>query len=972
MAPGHFRHWLAPGRAFVTTPATPNPSYAMPPQVNGLDAAFLEQLYTSWKKDPNSVSADWRTFFQGFELGYERAPETDGATQPVTTAAPAPAAAPIATAPAAPGTRGAQSKVDSLIYAYRDLGHLAAGLDPLGTERPFPEQLTLESFGLSDEDLAASFDPGSLPLPNPSPLADILNLLEETYCRHIGVEFLHVQDREKRRWLQKRMETVRNQPTFDAATRKRLLERLVAAEGFESFLEKRYIGKKRFGLEGGESLIPMLDTIVEQAPAQGVRELSFGMAHRGRLNVLANVLHKKFDQIFTEFDEAWKEDFLTGGGDVKYHQGYSSDVTTSTGQQVHLTLAANPSHLEFVSSVVMGRCRAKQRLAGDTERRTAVVPVVLHGDAAFPGQGVVAECLNMMRLEGYTVGGTIHVIINNQVGFTTDQKDLFSGRYCTDMAKMVEAPIFHVNGDDPEACAWAARLALDWRQNFGTDAVIDMWCYRKNGHNETDEPNFTQPLLYQRVRKQVTVMRRYADVLQSEGVISKADVDAMHEKLVRHMDEAQTRTKEKPVLPGVNPFQHIWAGLTGSYAEAPVETGVPEATIRSIGATLGATPAGFQAHKNIARLLETRAKLGGDAGLDWGMGELLAFGSLLLEGHPIRLTGQDVERGTFSSRHVVVNDQNTGKPHVALNQLGPDQAKFCVHNSPLTEQAVLGFEYGYSLTDPRMLIIWEAQFGDFGNGAQVIIDQFIASAETKWHRSSGLVMQLPHGYEGQGPEHSSARLERFLQLCAGDNMIVCQPTTSAQLFHLLRRQIKVNFRKPLVLMTPKSMLRLPAACSPVQDFVKGSWKRVIADDAAPEATRRVILCSGKLYHELIAQRTKAATRDVAIVRVEQLHPFPADELKPILDRFAKAEVCWVQEEPRNMGAWRFVQGKMMDHFAGRAVQYIGRPDASSPAVGSLKMHQQQQDRILVDAVGAAKATDDKSKDAKEAATAAKH
>ncbi len=932
----------------------------MPAQVNGLDPAFLEQQYAAWQRDPSSLSADWQNFFQGFELGYERAPKQPDATSQTTpTATPHHSAASTNLAETtSSGVRGSQSKVDSLIYAYRDLGHLAAALDPLGVERPFPEQLTLESFGLTDDELAVEFDPGSLPLPNPSPLVEIVNMLEDTYCQHVGVEYLHVQDREKRRWLQRNMENVRNHPALEPAIRKRLLKRLVAAEGFESFLEKRYIGKKRFGLEGGESVIPMLDTIVELAPAHGIGEFSFGMAHRGRLNVLANVLRKNFNQIFTEFEEAWVEGFLSGGGDVKYHQGYSSDVTTSTGKQVHLTLAANPSHLEFVASVVMGRCRAKQRLANDTERRHSVVPVILHGDASFPGQGIVAECLNMMGLAGYTVGGTIHIVINNQVGFTTDQHDLFAGRYCTDIAKMVEAPIFHVNGDDPEACAWVARLALEWRQTFGSDVVIDMWCFRKNGHNETDEPFFTQPMLYQRVRKHPGITSRYAARLEAEGVTTKADVAAMHDELHRSMDEAQTKSKGNPVTPGVNPFQHIWAGLSGTYDAAPIETGVAENTLRDIAKTLGSTPADFQSHKVVSRLLDSRANLGGEAGLDWAMGELLAFGSLLLEGHSIRLTGQDVERGTFSHRHAVVKCQTTGHPHIALNSLSIDQAKFCVHNSPLTEQAVVGFEYGYSLTDPRMLIIWEAQFGDFGNGAQVIIDQFIASAEAKWHRFSGLVLLLPHGYEGQGPEHSSARLERFLQLCANDNMVVCQPTTSAQLFHLLRRQMKVNYRKPLILMTPKSMLRLPAACSSVKEFSKGSWKHVISDDAAPkpEDTRRLILCSGKIFHELVAHRAKSKTADVAMVRIEQLNPFPAADVAAILERVPTAEVVWVQEEPRNMGAWRFVQGKMIDLFPTRTTHYIGRVDAASPAVGSQKMHQHQQEQILYDAVGSPKET----------------
>jgi 2-oxoglutarate dehydrogenase E1 component len=937
-----------------TPPSTP--PFILPPQVNGLDPAFLDSLYQQWKKSPTAVPADWQTFFQGFELGFERAPEPPRADGPAasTSTAPPEVAPPLAAH--ATGPRGSQSKVDSLIYAYRNLGHLAADLDPLGGERPFPEQLTLESFGLTDADLEATFDPGSLPLPNPAPLSEIVSLLEETYCGHIGVEYEHVQHRDKRRWLQQRMESVRNKPAFDATVRKRLLDRLVAAEGFESFLEKRYIGKKRFGLEGGESLIAILDTLVEQAPANGIREFALGMAHRGRLNVLANVLHKKFDQIFTEFEEAWTEDFVEGGGDVKYHQGYSGDVTTTTGQSIHLTLAANPSHLEFVTAVVMGRCRAKQRMHHDTEQRKAVVPVVMHGDAAFPGQGVVAECLNMALLDGYTVGGTVHIIVNNQVGFTTNQRDLFSGTYCTEIAKMVDAPIFHVNGDDPEACAWAARLALEWRQSFGTDVVIDLWCFRKNGHNETDEPAFTQPLMYQRIRSHPGVMRLYAQRLEQEGVVTKADIDAMHAELHQRMDEAQTRTRGQPVDPSPDPFKQAWAGLREDYSDAPVETGVPEKSLRAIAARLSHLPDGFTPHKNIARLLKSRAELGATAGVDWALGELLAFGSLLLEGHPIRLTGQDVERGTFSHRHVVVNCQERGTPHVALNDLGGEQARFCVHNSPLTEQAVVGYEYGYSLTDPRMLIIWEAQFGDFGNGAQVIIDQFIASAETKWQRFSGLVLQLPHGYEGQGPEHSSARLERFLQLCAGDNMVVCQPTTAAQLFHLLRRQMKVNFRKPLVLMTPKSMLRLPAACSPLKDFTTGCWQRVLADEAAPppESARRLLLCSGKLFHELAAQRAKAAAGDVAIARVEQLHPFPVDEIQAQLDRFAKAEVVWVQEEPRNMGAWRHVQANFMDHFASRAIRYIGRGDAASPAVGSQKMHQHEQDRILVEAVGAAR------------------
>ncbi|MBM4113619.1 MAG: 2-oxoglutarate dehydrogenase E1 component, partial [Phycisphaerae bacterium] len=871
----------------------------------------------------------------------------DGATGASAGAAPAPE--PVADA--APG-RSSQSKVDSLIYNYRDLGHLAAELDPLGSERPFPEQLTLESFGLSDGDLHREFDPGSLPLENPAPLAEIASLLEQTFCRHIGVEFMHVQDRDRRRWLGKRMEAVRNRPSWTPDQKRHILKRLVAADAFESFLDKRYIGKKRFGLEGGESLIVILDQILELGPALGIREFALGMAHRGRLNVLANILHKRFDQIFTEFDEAWIEDFVEGGGDVKYHQGYSSDHLTLGGQKIHLTLAANPSHLEFATSVVQGRCRAKQRLLGDTEGRSQVVPVILHGDAAFPGQGVVAECFNMAGLEGYTVGGTVHVVINNQVGFTTDQKDLYTGRYCTEIAKMANAPIFHVNGDDAESCAWVARLALEYRQTFRTDVVIDMWCYRKNGHNETDEPSFTQPVMYQAVRRQVPVVQKYRAQLQQEGVITDSDFDGMYADFQKEMDEAQTRTKSQPVDPSPTPFQSQWSGMVAEYREIAVDTAVPKSTLQRIAAAIGEVPDHIEPHKTVSKLLRTRVELGGGAGVDWGLAEALAFGSLLLEGIAVRVTGQDVERGTFSHRHAVVNCQKTGAQHVPLNTLSPDQAKFCVHNSPLTEAACVGFEFGYSVADPRMLIIWEAQFGDFANGAQVIIDQFLASAEAKWARHSGLTLFLPHGYEGQGPEHSSARLERYLQLCAAGNMQVVYPSTSAQFFHVLRRQMKRNFRKPLVVMTPKSLLRHAWASSPVAEFTSGSFRRLIVDESVePSKVNRLIFCSGKIVHELRDRRKASASSQVALACFEQLYPFPEDLVSAELDRFPKAELLWVQEEPRNMGAWTFVRNRFLDRF-GRDLRYVGRGDAASPAVGSSKMHAQQQEKIVAEAVGA--------------------
>jgi 2-oxoglutarate dehydrogenase E1 component len=914
------------------------------PSVNGWQGDFVEDLYRRWQADPASVGADWSRFFEGFELGAAR---------------PAPPRAATSKAAAASGGHPDQWRVDSLIYHYRDIGHLAAKLDPLGTDRPRPEKLSLAAFGLSESQLDDRFDPGVLQIDQPATLRSIVQLLEETYCGTIGVEYMHIQDTEKRRWLQQRMESVRNHPPRARESKLRLLDRLVEADAFESFLRTRYVGKKRFGLEGGESLIPMLDTIVESAPAAGVGEIVMGMAHRGRLNVLVNILHKTFDQIFTEFEELWQEDFLEGGGDVKYHSGYSTEHRTADGGTVKLALAANPSHLEFVDAIVLGRVRAKQRLWGDETRRR-VVPLVMHGDAAFAGQGIVAECFNMMRLDGYTVGGTLHLIINNQIGFTTNQKDSFSGVYCTDSAKMVEAPIFHVNGDDPEACAWVAQLALEFRQAFASDVVIDLWCYRRHGHNEADEPAFTQPLMYRRIKAQKPVLQVYRDRLVGSGDLTAEQFDETYRRLTREMDEAQTRSKETPVDPSIDPFRNIWKGLMEDYSWDPVATAVSRSTFDAVAKAIGAAPSHLKLHRTVSRLLESRGRLAGageEEMVDWGAGEALAYGTLLLEGIPVRLTGQDVERGTFSHRHCVVRCQESGEEHVALNAIAPKQARFCVHNSPLTELACVGFEYGYSLADPKMLIIWEAQFGDFVNGAQVIIDQFIASAELKWQRHSGLVLSLPHGYEGQGPEHSSARLERFLQLCAANNMIVTFPTTSSQLFHLLRRQMLQPFRKPLVTMSPKSMLRQPAAASPVREFLTGTFEPVLNDPRVedPAAVRRVLLCTGKIYHELDAARCEHPDPAIAIVRVEQLFPFPAAPLQKALDRFPNAErTIWVQEEPRNQGAFRFFQSQWID-LTGTSPEYIGRPESPSPAVGSTKIHAQEQARLIAAAVGKAPA-----------------
>ena len=900
--------------------------------LNGWNAEFVDELYQRWKTDPDSVENDWKRFFEGFELGNAR---------------PAPTNVDVA--------HSLQGKVDSLIYHYRDIGHFAASLDPLGTTRPFPENLTLESFGLSDDQLDETFDPGVLPLENPASLRSILELLEATYCRHIGAEYMHIQDREKRRWLQKRMEGVENRPTYSDEDRIQLLETLATADAFENFLQTRYIGKKRFGLEGGESLMPLLETIMELAPASGVEEFVLGMSHRGRLNVLCNILGKTYGQVFTEFEESWEEDFIGGTGDVKYHGAYSGWKTTRGGQKVRVALAANPSHLEFVDAIVLGRTRAKQRIRDD-EQREKVVPIIMHGDAAFAGQGIVAECFNMMNLDGWTVGGTIHVVVNNQLGFTTNQNDSFSGHYGTDIAKMVDAPIFHVNGDDPEAVSWVARLALEYRQAFHNDVVIDMWCYRRNGHNEADEPRFTQPLMYDRIKAQTPVAKLYRDRLVDDGLIESERFDQMQKNRLAVMDEAQQRIADTPEDPKVSPLSSLWEGITFDYDIQSIDTGVDRKILDHVFEGLERTPEEFQLHKTLQRGYRNRRKLWDSGEVEWATGELLAYGSLLLEGHSIRITGQDVERGTFSHRHAVVTDQKNAVPYTALNHLDEAQAQFCIHNSPLTEQAVVGFEYGYSLADPSMLIIWEAQFGDFVNGSQVIIDQFIASAEKKWERSSGLALFLPHGAEGMGPEHSSARLERFLQLCADDNMVVCSPTRASQIFHLIRRQMNQPFRKPLIVMSPKSMLRLPAARSPIERFLKGGYLNTIDDtrfeerDGDRSKVRRILFCTGKVYYDLAARRDEVDRDDIAIVRIEQLFPFPVEELTAIIDSYPNREqLTWVQEEPRNHGAFFHVQ-RMMNELLEEEIDDVSRVSSPSPSGGSAAMHEQEQREIVLAAI----------------------
>ncbi|MBU3729358.1 MAG: 2-oxoglutarate dehydrogenase E1 component, partial [Phycisphaerales bacterium] len=850
--------------------------------VNAWGADYIDGLYEQWRVDPSSVDAPWQQFFKGFELGVEapakrRGTGGTGTATPAATAGSAESPHVAGSAPSA--ARGAdtgiatsaalelQRKVDELIARYRAFGHLAAQIDPLGTERPFPQVLTLESVGLDDSHLPMPVDPGSLRIPSPATLGDVISALEETYCRHIGAEYQHITDPERRRWLQERIEARRTEPRPGADAQRRILGELAKADTFESFLAMRYVGKKRFGAEGAESLIPMLDAVIEQGAALGAREFCLGMAHRGRMNVLAHIVGKDYERFFTEFEEAWAPDFADGGGDVKYHCGFNSERPTASGP-VKVSLPSNPSHLEFINGVVLGSVRAKQTLRSDDDRRE-VVPVLMHGDAAFSGQGTQAECFNFMKLRGYDTGGCVHIVTNNQVGFTTDPVDLFTGNYCTDIAKAYDCPIFHVNGDDPEACVWVAMLASEFRQTFGHDAVIDLVCFRKNGHNEADEPSYTQPLLYARVRKQKPAFASYRDRLVAEGAITADEAASMVAALKESLDRAQTSAKATPVEPSIPPFQGRWSGLGFAYDSATPDTGVARGTLATIASSLGSLPGDFSAHRTIAKAVQgrgTQAEAGSK--VEWATAELLAYGTLLKEGHTIRITGEDVQRGTFSHRHAVVRCQNTGEAWCALRTMGA----FEIVNSPLTESSTMAYEYGYSLVDPNALVIWEAQFGDFANGGQVIIDQFISGGEIKWRRSSALVLFLPHGQEGQGPEHSSARLERFLQLSSEDNMEICAPSTSAQVFHMIRRHLKRTHRKPLVVMTPKSMLRLPAAQSTIEELVSGTFQRVIDDPRSADfgPAQRVIFCMGKVYWEMVAHREAAGDRSTLFVRLDQM------------------------------------------------------------------------------------------------------
>ncbi|MFG0256834.1 MAG: 2-oxoglutarate dehydrogenase E1 component [Phycisphaerales bacterium JB043] len=931
------------------------------PSVNSWSGEYLEAQYQSWKANPASVSDDLASFFQGFDLAQSLGASTTS-----------------------PHVDAHLLSVHSLVRAYRTNGHLCAELDPFGRERDVPAELRPQHHGLTDSHLEQTFtQPDIAGKPATLKLRELIEVLDNTYCRNVAIEYMHVENEEERNFFRDRCESSRNQAELSNPDRAHILLQLHKAEMFETFLHKRYVGQKRFSLEGAESLIPLLDRLLEQAADDGVSEVVMGMAHRGRLNVLNNILGKSYEQIFTEFEENWEEDFVDGGGDVKYHLGFSGDRTTRHGNQLRVVLSSNPSHLESVNGVVEGRCRAKQRLRTDADR-SKTIPVLIHGDAAVIAQGPVLEVLNYSQLPGYCTGGTIHVVVNNMVGFTTGPEDARTSRYCTDIAKTIDAPIIHVNAENPEAVVHASDLALEYRQLFKKDVFIDMWCYRRWGHNEGDDPSFTQPIMAALIKKKPSTLKIYAERLLSQGVISETDVNEIRSQLDQQMERAQSAVTENPHDPSIDPGSWRWQGMSHAYDFTPVETGASPEHIKEVAEALTRVPEGFNEHKTLKRILTKRAELITDGtSIDWGAAETLAFGTLLLEGKAVRVSGQDSRRGTFSHRHAVLRDTQTGERYIPLNsirQMGqpgiegqqpgepgedgkPMQARLCCYDSPLSEAGVLAFEYGYSLADPNMLVIWEAQFGDFANGAQVIVDQYIASAEIKWQRWSGLVLLLPHSYEGQGPEHSSARLERYLKLCADDNLQVVYPTTPAQCFHMLRRQVAREFRKPLIVMSPKSLLRLPECTSSIDEFTDASFQEIIDDPHFEiegndrKGVHRILLCSGKVYYDLARRRDELERNDIAIIRIEQIYPLHEEMLDTTLAKYPdSAELVWVQEEPRNAGAYHFFNGYCMEYFEWDPIPYIGRPSSATPATGSKKKHAQEQEEILTDAVGPLPAT----------------
>ena len=932
--------------------------------LSGANADYVEALYEQYLGDPTRVDPEWRRYFDALPGAgaQERAHgPIIAAVAARTQAGPAPAQAASSSGTAPAGSGGAasekQAAVSRLMQIYSNRGHLIAQIDPLGLlQRPRPRVLDLDYAGLSAADLDTEFYTATRNawIERRATLREIIARLETVYCGHIGAEFAHVSNTDERLWLQDEFQLGRMQHRFSIEEQRNLLWQLTAAEGLERYLHTKYVGQKRFSLEGADALIASLNDLIQQGGAAGIEEFVLGMAHRGRLNVLVNVLGKSPAQLFSEFEGKYDQAHMQGSGDVKYHKGFSADLRTAAGN-VHVALAFNPSHLEIVNPVVEGSVRARQERRNDAEGNR-VVPVLMHGDSAFSGQGVVMETLQLSQARGFRTGGTIHIIINNQIGFTTsDPCDLRSTTYSSDVAKMLEAPILHVNGDDPEAVVFSTRLALRYRQRFHKDVVIDLVCYRRLGHNEADEPAATQPVMYRAIRQHPTARKLYASQLAAEGVLSAADADQMIEQYRHALDSGRLEMSAALGLIG-NKHTIDWSRFTQvDWSERP-RTGIPADRLSALGARLSQLPADLELHPRVAQVMTNRARMmAGELPLDWGAAETLAYASLLEDGYPVRISGQDSGRGTFFHRHAVLHDQTTGRRYIPLQHVREGQPRFAIVDSVLSEEAVVGFEYGFSTTSPDYLVIWEAQFGDFVNGAQVVIDQFISSGEAKWGRLCGLTMFLPHGYEGQGPEHSSARLERFLQLCAENNMQVCVPSTPAQMFHVLRRQMLRQFRKPLILMTPKSLLRHELSVSSLADLTHNNFANIIdeIDEIEPGLTRRVVFCSGKVYFDLLKARRQEALHDVAIVRIEQLYPFPVEEYQAVLARYANAtELVWCQEEPQNQGAWFQIRHRLQDLAQTRTVYYAGRGAAAAPATGVTKQHESEQRRLVETALKA--------------------
>ena len=929
--------------------------------MRSINADYIDEVYANYLQDPNSIDSSWKYFFDGLYLG-----------EATTLAREADVVAEALISGAISGTSAGTTsevnfseelKVFQLIQAYRNHGHLLANTNPLYPAQTQVTQLELSRFGLSDANLNTTFASAKFIGLEATSLQNIISQLKKIYCGTMGIELLQIQNPVERAWMEKRVEDLKGDYRVSIDDKKFILRRLTESESLERFIHTRYVAQKRFSIEGGEGLIPALDCVIESATQLGAEEVVLGMAHRGRLNVMVNVFGKKHEYVFTEFDDNYRLATDHGEGDVKYHKGYSFDTNTRQGKKVHLSLGFNPSHLEFIDPVIMGMAKAKQHQRNDTKMEK-VLTVSVHGDAAFAGQGVVYETLQASQLEGYKVGGTIHIVSNNQVGFTTDPLDARSTPYCTDLARMLDAPIFHVNGDDPEALWNAVKMCVEYRYQFKKDVVIDLICYRKYGHNEGDEPSFTQPSLYKVIATHTSPREVYGQRLAQEGIVSDEESKAYMQSLMDAMTKELEKVRAEKPEPFYSEYKgHYWSKYHHAHEAdlfKAVNTTVSANELIQISQKINRFPT-VKIHPKLERLFEGRIQaIEQGKGIDWGNAEVLAYATLVNEGSNVRMSGQDIRRGTFTHRHAAVVDYNTNQPFVSMNELN-DRAKLYIYNSFLSETAVMGFEFGWSVTDPDSLTVWEAQFGDFANGAQIIIDQFLSTSESKWHRACGLTLLLPHGFEGQGPEHSSARLERFLQLCGKDNMTVAYPTTPAQIFHLLRRQVKRDFRKPLIVMTPKSLLRHPKAVSEITDFTNASFQEVLddpnfaSDPKTASSVSRLMICSGKIYYDLLEERENRKLTNVALIRLEQLYPWPEHLLAKIIEKYSNTkEIFYVQEEPRNMGAWMHFQGMWsgaLANFGARfpklGLTYVGREICASPAVGSKKLHDKEQKEIIL-------------------------